>query len=72
MLERAVFEPMSSRTPSIIRWHTYGPAFEGGSLGKLLCDIVHRSLNAAKEINHVDADNGDVDGFRKQKTSKNQ
>ena len=47
LLERAVFEPMSARTPATSRWHTYGPAVEGGSLGFLLCKILPRAFHAA-------------------------
>ena len=47
LLERVVFEPISQRTPSTSRWHTYGPAFEGACLGKFLNNILQRALDCA-------------------------
>ncbi len=62
ILERVVFEPLSSRTPSTSRWHTYGPSFEGGSLGVLLCQVLPRSLHAAGPLSREnDGDSGSDD-----------
>lgn len=47
LLERAIFEPLASRTPSTSRWHTYGPAFEGGALGVLVSNVLGRAIHAA-------------------------
>ena len=44
LLYRAVIEPASSRTPAMIKWHTYAQSFEGGALGKMLCNILERVL----------------------------
>ncbi len=50
LLEKSIFDPMASKTPSTNRWHTYAPAIEGGALGKLLSDIAHRALAGAGPI----------------------
>ncbi len=35
---------------STSRWHTYGPAYEGGALGKLLANIVQRSFDESAAL----------------------